>query len=312
MATPRDNETIRLIAIGAIVCLMFGCDREQTSPSASSLESTSEPASASAPSPEPTPTESEPDPEPVTFEVDGDGVEYLVLGPDGERQAVGALEEIPVAARGAVGVSLPEETAEGRLDGTMPVAGLYGAKPGDRVEAEPRSFRAFERGAEAGRRGGRWAVAVSRRARRVVASTTDRKSSSLGGRAGGSSDGSSSDNGEIVIESTGELMAESAGAQGFTGSDGAGGFRRVVVYGTNWCPYCMKAKAWLRANDVSFRWRNTEKSSDAKRAMKKLCERKGLETDSIPTIHVKPVDGRGGGVMQGWRPDRMRAMLSDQ
>ena len=45
---------------------------------------------------------------------------------------------------------------------------------------------------------------------------------------------------------------------------------KVVLYGTTWCGYCKKAKAYFRANNIAFTEYDVEKSSSAKRDFKRM------------------------------------------
>jgi len=45
---------------------------------------------------------------------------------------------------------------------------------------------------------------------------------------------------------------------------------RVVLYGTTWCGYCKKAKAYFRANNIAFTEYDVEKSARAKRDFNRM------------------------------------------
>lgn len=46
--------------------------------------------------------------------------------------------------------------------------------------------------------------------------------------------------------------------------------KKVVIYTTEWCGYCDKAKQYFRKNNIRFRERDIEKSQQANRDHKKL------------------------------------------
>ena len=72
---------------------------------------------------------------------------------------------------------------------------------------------------------------------------------------------------------------------------------KVVVYSTTWCGVCTKAKKWLRANKVSFREYDVEKSPKGQRDYKRLKGR------GVPIIMV------GRQRMNGFSSSRMTEML---
>jgi glutaredoxin len=72
----------------------------------------------------------------------------------------------------------------------------------------------------------------------------------------------------------------------------------VTVYSTDWCPVCTKARAWLRANGVSFEERDVDKSETARRMQLSLNPKGG-----VPTIDID------GEVMIGFGAPHMQAAL---
>jgi glutaredoxin len=55
----------------------------------------------------------------------------------------------------------------------------------------------------------------------------------------------------------------------------------VVVYTTNWCPVCKRAKAWMQASGIPFEERDVERSREYGRAMRAINPR-----GSVPTFDV--------------------------
>lgn len=50
----------------------------------------------------------------------------------------------------------------------------------------------------------------------------------------------------------------------------------VTVYVTSWCPVCVKARQWLRANGIPFIERDIERSESAKRDRERLSSKRGV------------------------------------
>jgi glutaredoxin-like YruB-family protein len=42
---------------------------------------------------------------------------------------------------------------------------------------------------------------------------------------------------------------------------------KVVVYSTEWCPWCVRLKDWLKQNKVKFEEKDIEKDEEAAREM---------------------------------------------
>lgn len=73
----------------------------------------------------------------------------------------------------------------------------------------------------------------------------------------------------------------------------------IVVYSTTWCGVCVKAKNWLKANNIAFQEYDVEKTKRGKRDFKKLNGR------GVPIIMV------GQQRMNGFSPSRMQQMLKN-
>ena len=63
---------------------------------------------------------------------------------------------------------------------------------------------------------------------------------------------------------------------------------KVVIYTTNYCPYCFRAKALLRSKDVEFEEINVTDDSDRRAEMERLSGRR-----TVPQILVddQPIGG---------------------
>jgi len=73
--------------------------------------------------------------------------------------------------------------------------------------------------------------------------------------------------------------------------------RRVVIYTTDWCGYCKKAKKFMRKNNIAFSEYDIEKSARAKR------EYDRLNGHGVPLIVV------GEKTLSGFSPSSLMALL---
>lgn len=73
--------------------------------------------------------------------------------------------------------------------------------------------------------------------------------------------------------------------------------RRVVIYTTDWCGYCKKAKKFMRKNKIAFTEYDIEKSARAKREYQRLNGR------GVPLIVV------GDKTLSGFSPASLMALL---
>jgi glutaredoxin len=61
----------------------------------------------------------------------------------------------------------------------------------------------------------------------------------------------------------------------------------VVLYGTTWCGYCSKARAYLRRKGVDFVERDVEKEPGASAELAQKARRSGTVVSGVPVIDVK-------------------------
>jgi glutaredoxin len=73
----------------------------------------------------------------------------------------------------------------------------------------------------------------------------------------------------------------------------------VVLYETKSCPYCVKARKYLKANKVKYKSRDIARSKSAQKEFKKLGGR------GVPMILV------GDKRLSGWNKSKLRRMLKD-
>lgn len=76
---------------------------------------------------------------------------------------------------------------------------------------------------------------------------------------------------------------------------------KVIVYATDWCPYCKKAKKYLAQNNIAFEVRDIENGSDEHKALYQSLNKPG-----IPQILI------GDKVFTGFRQDKIEQELKQQ
>jgi len=54
----------------------------------------------------------------------------------------------------------------------------------------------------------------------------------------------------------------------------------IIVYGTTWCPDCIKVRNYLDSNNIPYQWINISKEQDARAIVEKI--NNGCQ--SVPTI----------------------------
>lgn len=72
---------------------------------------------------------------------------------------------------------------------------------------------------------------------------------------------------------------------------------QVVLYATDWCPYCEKTRALLAAKGIPYREMNIETSPEARRQYQRLA------ANGVPVLLV------AGKVVRGYHPEKMEAVL---
>lgn len=73
---------------------------------------------------------------------------------------------------------------------------------------------------------------------------------------------------------------------------------KVIVYGAEWCPWCVRVKDWLKQHKIPFEERDVDKDESA---AKEALEKSGQ--DNIPVIDV---DGR---IIKGFDREALKAAL---
>lgn len=77
------------------------------------------------------------------------------------------------------------------------------------------------------------------------------------------------------------------------------GQTRVVLYGTDSCPYCIQARAFLRERNIAFVDRDVSASADGRREFSQLGRQ------AVPVILV------GDRMLTGFNPDHLESALNN-
>lgn len=78
---------------------------------------------------------------------------------------------------------------------------------------------------------------------------------------------------------------------------------QVVLYGTSWCGYCKKARAYFQAKGVRFLDKDVEKDPAAAKELADKAARAGARVTGVPVIDVK------GTLVQGFDQQRLEKLL---
>ena len=78
---------------------------------------------------------------------------------------------------------------------------------------------------------------------------------------------------------------------------------RIILYGTQWCPSCAKARAYLNGRGIAFEDKDPERDPAAAAELHAKAKRAGIQPDRVPIIDVR------GTLLQGFDPKRLEALL---
>ena len=87
------------------------------------------------------------------------------------------------------------------------------------------------------------------------------------------------------------------------GDPGADNACVVTVYGNDSCPYCVKAKAYLKSKGVAFVDKNVSTDQAAKQELSEKAQKQGMKVSGIPVIDVC------GDMMTGFSEAKLEALL---
>jgi glutaredoxin len=68
---------------------------------------------------------------------------------------------------------------------------------------------------------------------------------------------------------------------------GSGGSGQVIVYGTSWCGYCKKARAWLTKKGIPFEDKDVEKDEGAARELAVKAQAQHVRPTGVPVIDMR-------------------------
>jgi glutaredoxin len=80
----------------------------------------------------------------------------------------------------------------------------------------------------------------------------------------------------------------------------------VILYATAWCPACRSAREYMRENGIPFVEKDIEKDQSAATELLEKARRAGISATGVPVLDVR------GTLMQGFNPERLRALLGDK
>ncbi|MFH1221617.1 MAG: glutaredoxin domain-containing protein [Candidatus Micrarchaeota archaeon] len=73
--------------------------------------------------------------------------------------------------------------------------------------------------------------------------------------------------------------------------------QKVIIYGTAWCPWCVRAKNFMEQNSIPFEWKDADQQENADEAF-----RKSRQT-GIPVLDME------GTILVGFDVERVRKLL---
>jgi len=78
----------------------------------------------------------------------------------------------------------------------------------------------------------------------------------------------------------------------------------VILYATDWCGVCKKARHWLTKKNIEFVEKNIEKDRSAAVELQEKAKQQGISTNGVPVIDV------GGTLMSGFDEGRITQLLA--
>lgn len=72
---------------------------------------------------------------------------------------------------------------------------------------------------------------------------------------------------------------------------------QVVLYATDWCPYCEKTRSLLTSKGIPYREMNIETSADARQQYQRLA------ANGVPVLLI------AGDVIRGYNPKKIEVLL---
>lgn len=81
------------------------------------------------------------------------------------------------------------------------------------------------------------------------------------------------------------------------------GANRVIMYSTQWCGVCRKARSWFKKNQIPIVEKDIEKSRAAAEELQRKAEASRIRADGVPVIDVN------GQLISGFDPSAIRKYL---
>jgi glutaredoxin-like YruB-family protein len=75
---------------------------------------------------------------------------------------------------------------------------------------------------------------------------------------------------------------------------------KVIVYGTAWCPWCVRAKDFFEQQGVPYEWKNADVHENAEEAFKKS------KQTGIPVIDID------GNIVVGFDVEKVKTLLKSR
>ena len=74
--------------------------------------------------------------------------------------------------------------------------------------------------------------------------------------------------------------------------------QKVIIYGTAWCPWCLRAKSFLEQQGVPYEWKDADTQENAEEAFKKS------KQTGIPVLDID------GTIIVGFDAERVKKVLA--
>jgi glutaredoxin len=196
---------------------------------------------------------------------------FTWLGPDGRFRSTGALGDIPPASRAVVRVVDPKRPPEQRGDlERVYVADLTRLQNGGKTTAKLVDRDVFESAAQAQLPPG---------------------------------DGSKFTFPKMPGSAAPLPAAPPLAGQAPRAAEAKPNRDRIILYGTQWCGACAKARAYFKRRGIAFDDKDVERDPAAAAELAAKAARAGISPDRVPVLDVR------GTLLQGFDQERLEALL---
>ncbi|MCC2251457.1 MAG: glutaredoxin family protein [Bacillota bacterium] len=76
--------------------------------------------------------------------------------------------------------------------------------------------------------------------------------------------------------------------------------KNIIVYGTEWCSYCVKLKKWLKENNYGYEFKDIDNEENNK-------EFDTLEVQGIPFVIIN--DNKSTHTVEGFNPEKIKKIM---